>query len=64
MAIRPSDLGDRISNRRDPGDGETFTLPVEAARLKVREILSQNPQGDDRTVVSAGGNSRTETLNS
>jgi hypothetical protein len=54
MAIRPSDLADRIYNRRDPDDGfseQTFTLPVEAARLKVREILNQNPQGDDTRIV-------------
>jgi hypothetical protein len=54
MANRPSDLANRMSSRREPENDfsvEAFILPVEAARLKVREILSQNPQGDDRTLV-------------
>ena len=37
-------VADRLSNRRE-SDDETFTLPVEAARLKAREILNQFPQG-------------------
>jgi hypothetical protein len=54
MAHRPSDLADRISNRSGPGDGvsrETFTLPIEAARLKAREIIDQFPQGGYMTIV-------------
>jgi hypothetical protein len=54
MANRPTDLADRLSNRREPDDGftrETFRLPVEAARLKAREILSQFPQGGYMTIV-------------
>lgn len=54
MAIRPSDLADRLSNRREPDEGfsrETFRLPVEAARLKAREILNQSPQGGYMMVV-------------
>jgi hypothetical protein len=54
MAYRPSDLADRISKRREPDDGflrETFTLPVEAARLKAREILNQSPQGGHMAIV-------------
>jgi hypothetical protein len=50
MANRPSDLADRLSNRRE-SDDETFTLPVEAARLKAREILNQFPQGGYITIV-------------
>jgi hypothetical protein len=54
MAIRPSDLANRLSDRREPGEGfsrETFRLPVEAARLKAREILNQSPQGGYMLVV-------------
>jgi hypothetical protein len=54
MAQRPSDLAERISNRGEPVDGiirETFRLPVEAARVKAREILSEAPQGGHMTIV-------------
>ena len=54
MTSRPSELAKRISNHRDPDSGfsrETFTLPVEAARLKAREILSQFPRGGYSTIV-------------
>ena len=54
MAYRPSDLADRMSNRREPYDGlsrETFTLPIEAARAKARQILDQLPQGGYMTIV-------------
>ena len=54
MANRPNDIAKRMSERRE-SDGafsrETFTLPVEAARFKAREILNQSPQGDYMTVV-------------
>jgi hypothetical protein len=54
MAYRPSDLAKQMSNRIEPDDGllrENFRLPVEAARSKAREILSQFPQGGYITVV-------------
>jgi hypothetical protein len=54
MAYRPSNLAERMSNRGEPVDEivrETFRLPVEAARVKAREILSQAPQGDHMTIV-------------
>jgi hypothetical protein len=54
MTYRPSDLAQRMSNRSDPVDGtirEIFTLPVEAARAKAREILSEAPQGGHMTIV-------------
>lgn len=54
MAYRPRDLTDRISKRREPEYGfsrATFTLPVEAARLKAREILKQFPQDGYLTIV-------------
>jgi hypothetical protein len=53
MAHRPSDLAERM-NRDEPVEGimrETFKLPVEAARVKAREILSQAPQGGHMTIV-------------
>jgi hypothetical protein len=43
-----------MSNRGEPVEGimrETFRLPVEAARVKAREILSQAPQGGHMTIV-------------
>jgi hypothetical protein len=54
MANRPSDLAERMRGWDEPGDGcapETLRLPIEAARSKAREIISQCPQGDSMTVV-------------
>jgi hypothetical protein len=54
MIYRPSNLAERMSNRDEPVEGivrETFRLPVEAARVKAREILSQAPQGGHMTIV-------------
>jgi hypothetical protein len=48
MLTRPRDLADRMSGRLQP---EIFTLPIEAARLKAREILGQIPQAGYTTVV-------------
>jgi hypothetical protein len=38
MLVRPRDLADRMHGTRQP---EIFTLPIEAARRKAREILGQ-----------------------
>jgi hypothetical protein len=48
MLVRPRELADRISGepRR-----EIFTLPIDAARRKAREILDRLPQGGTTTVV-------------
>jgi hypothetical protein len=54
MGHRPSQLAESMTNRREPSDGsmrDTFRLPVEAARVKAREILSQFPQGGYMTIV-------------
>jgi hypothetical protein len=54
MAGRPRDLAERASNWRQPDSGylrETFTLPLEAARLKAREILIEFPRGGHMTIV-------------
>jgi hypothetical protein len=48
MSVRPRDLADRISGLRQP---EIFTLPIDAARLKAREILDQFPQAGYTAVV-------------
>ena len=41
MLVRPSDLADRMSSIREP---EIFTLPIDAARCKAREIINQSPR--------------------
>jgi hypothetical protein len=54
MARKPADLAERMSNRDALADGimrEIFTLPVEAARAKAREIISLAPQGGQLTIV-------------
>jgi len=54
MAQRPSELAERISNKRKLTDGimrETFRLPIEAARVKAREIIRQAPQDGYVAVV-------------
>ena len=48
MLVRPRDLADRMSGLQQP---ETFTLPIDAARLKAREILDQFPQAGYMAVV-------------
>jgi hypothetical protein len=48
MSVRPRDLADRISSLRQP---EIFTLPIDAARLKAREILNRFPQAGYTAVV-------------
>lgn len=54
MARKPIELAERMSSRDalvDETMRETFTLPVEAARVKAREIISQAPQGRQLTIV-------------
>jgi hypothetical protein len=41
MAVRPSQLADRTSATRRQSS-EEFTLPVDAARNKAREIINQS----------------------
>jgi hypothetical protein len=47
MLVRPRDLVDRMSVTQPP----MFTLPIEAARQKVREILDQLPHAGYAAVV-------------
>lgn len=54
MANTPRDLANRMAHPREQDDKllrETFTLPVEAARAKARQILDQFPQGGYMTIV-------------
>jgi hypothetical protein len=54
MASRPRDLADQMAGQHNVNDGslhETFTLPIEAVRLKAREIIDQSPQGGYMTTV-------------
>ena len=54
MAAKPSDLAERMSNLNALADlhlYEIFKLPVEAARAKAREIISQAPQSGQLTIV-------------
>ena len=48
MRVRPRDLAVRMPGRRQSA---IFTLPIEAARLKVREILNQFPQAGYAAIV-------------
>jgi hypothetical protein len=48
LLTRPQDLADRLSGLQQP---ETFTLPVDAARQKAREILDRFPQRGYMPVV-------------
>ncbi|MGA2944865.1 MAG: hypothetical protein ABSE50_22795 [Xanthobacteraceae bacterium] len=54
MARKPSDRAERMSKRDaqvDEVTRENFTLPVELARAKAREIISLAPQGGHLTIV-------------
>jgi hypothetical protein len=48
MVARPRDLADRMVAAPQP---KTFTLPIDAARLKAREILGRFPQAGYTAVV-------------
>ena len=48
MLVRPRDLADRMSGI---AQREIFTLPVDAARLKAREIIEQSPQSGYLPIV-------------
>jgi hypothetical protein len=47
MAVGPRDLADRMSGLPP----QTFTLPIDAARRKAREILDRFPQAGYTAVV-------------
>jgi hypothetical protein len=48
MVLRPHDLADRMSAAPQP---KTFTLPLDAARQKAREILDRFPEAGYMAVV-------------
>jgi hypothetical protein len=47
MLVRPGDLADRMSGQSQ----EIFTLPIDAARVKAREILNRCPAGGYTPIV-------------
>ncbi len=47
MLVRPQDLADRMPATKR----KIFRLPIDAARIKAREIIDQFPQGGYATVV-------------
>ena len=49
MRARPRDLAERMSGQKP----EIFVLPIEAARVKAREVLNQPPEGGYTTVVES-----------
>jgi hypothetical protein len=48
MLVRPRDLSDRMSDGQLP---ETFTLPLDAARCKAREIIDQSPRSGFTPII-------------
>jgi hypothetical protein len=48
MEVRTRDLADRMSQKPQP---KIFTLPIDAARVKAREILNGCPNSGYMTVV-------------
>jgi len=48
MLVRPRDLADRMFSIQEP---EIFTLPIDAARRKAREIIRQFPRSGYMSVV-------------
>jgi hypothetical protein len=54
MDDRPRNLANQMAGQHNINDGslhETFTLSIEAARLKAREIIDQSPRGGYMTTV-------------
>jgi len=47
MRARPRDLAYRMAN----SDEQVFTLPLDAARCKAREIIDQAPRGGLAAVI-------------
>jgi hypothetical protein len=48
MLVRPSELARRMSGERRP---QTFTLSLDAARCKAREIIDQVPRSGFTAVI-------------
>jgi hypothetical protein len=46
-----ADRGDRLKSEDDNSALQTFTLPLEAARLKVRDIIGRIPQRGQLGIV-------------
>jgi hypothetical protein len=48
MLVRPRDLADQMSGELQQ---ELFTLPLDAARCKAREIIDQAPRSSLRSTI-------------
>jgi hypothetical protein len=48
MFVRPQDVADRMSVAQKR---QIFVLPIDAARIKAREIINEFPQGGYTTVI-------------
>jgi hypothetical protein len=48
MLVRPRDLAHRMSDEQQM---EIFTLPLDAARSKAREIIDQSPQSGFTPII-------------
>ena len=48
MLVRPRDLADRLASEQQP---QIFTMPLDAARCKAREVIDQASQGGLTPVI-------------
>lgn len=48
MLVRPRDLADHMSGEPQK---QLFTMPLDAARCKAREIIDQAPRGGFKSIV-------------
>jgi hypothetical protein len=48
MLVRPRDLADRIASEQQL---EIFTMPLDAARCRAREVIDRAPQGGLTPVI-------------
>jgi hypothetical protein len=48
MLLRPNDLADRIASEQQP---QTFTMPLDVARTRAREVIDRAPQGGLTPVI-------------
>ena len=60
MRARPRDLADQMSGTLQP---KIFTLPLDPARCKAREIIDQSPESDFTPIIEKWRNFRTIILN-
>ncbi len=51
LANRSRDLSDLSKVKNDDVLGETFTLPLQVARLKARRVLDADPASGYKTII-------------